>query len=204
MALEHLHATDHVDVDLIEIDPGIDSIRETARTIPDGLIVARPLGRATLAELVFGSPDRRGGRIDSGIPVVLVPSHCSPPCRGLSARPALTVGFHGSIPAVAALRWAVREADRRDALVRAVLVWCEGQYGCVGGSVAIGPPVKVEAGHVARQLATDSLSRLMCRLNASLLLLGGGHPPASWLRRRRDRTYWLWVRASQWSWGIQL
>ena len=157
VALERLHAADHVDVDLMETEPCIDAIRETALMVPDGLIVAGPLGRATLAELVFGSSARRGGRVDSGIPVVVVPSRCWPPCRGLSDRPALTVGFHGSIPAVAALRWAVREADRRDALVRAVLVWCEGEYGCAGGSVAIGHTRQGRSGHAASQLASDCI-----------------------------------------------
>ena len=158
MALARLHAADHVDVDLMETEPCIDAIRETALTVPDGLIVARPLGRATLGELVFGSSARTGGRVDSGIPVVVVPSRYWPPCGGLSGRSALTVGFHGSIPAGAALRWAVREADRRDALVRAVLVWCEGEYGCVGGSVAIGPYHQGRAGHAACQLASDGIA----------------------------------------------
>ena len=158
VALDRLQAAEHVEVDLMETEPCIDAIRQTALTVPDGLIVARPLGRGTLGELVFGSSARRGGRVDSGIPVVVVPSRCWPPSGGLSDRSALTVGFHGSIPAGAALRWAVREADRRDALVRAVLVWYEGEYGCVGGSVAIGPNHQGRAGHAACLLASDSIA----------------------------------------------
>lgn len=158
VALERLHAADHVDVDLMETEPGMEAIRETALMVPDGLIVVGPLGRATLGELVFGSSVRRGGRIDSGIPVVVVPSRCWPPYRGLSGRSVLTVGFHGSVTAGAALRWAAGEADRRDVLVRAVLVWCEGEYGWVGGSVAIGPHRQGRAGHAAGLLASDAVA----------------------------------------------
>ena len=48
-----------------------------------------------------------------------------------------TVGFDGTTPAVGALDWAVAEANRRDGAVQAVIAWCEGDYGGLGGPVAI-------------------------------------------------------------------
>ena len=70
----------------------------------------------------------------------------------------LTVGFHGSAPAVAALAWTIGEAERRDGVVCAVMAWCEGGYAGLGGPVEIVAALPSVVGRSAHRLAADSLS----------------------------------------------
>jgi nucleotide-binding universal stress UspA family protein len=135
-----------------------EAVRARALDDPQGLLMVGPLAANTLVRLVFRS-DPHGVDAGPALPLVVVPGSAwtsVPPCSTPSW---VTVGFHGSDPAAEALAWAVAEANRRGGLVRAVMAWCEGDYGGLGGPV----PVRARhAGLVARsaqKLADESLSR---------------------------------------------
>jgi nucleotide-binding universal stress UspA family protein len=97
---------------------------------PPAMIVVGPVERGVLVDLVFESfsPD---------CPVVVVPRRAWALSLPRGERAIITVGFNGSRPSSAALRWAVGEAKRRDASIRAVLAWAEGPYGGLGGCVPV-------------------------------------------------------------------
>ena len=134
-----------------------EAIRAKALKEPDGLVVVGPLDTNSLVSLVFGSGLHGAG--GAALPLVVVPrsAWATPPARSTPAR--LTVGFHGSDPAVDTLAWAVTEAERRNGVVRAVMAWSEGDYGGLGGPVAIAVTPSTLVGRSAQQLVADSLSR---------------------------------------------
>jgi nucleotide-binding universal stress UspA family protein len=134
-----------------------EAIRARALKEPDGLVVVGPLDTNSLVSLVFGAAPYGAGGPE--LPLVVVPrtAWSTAPPRSTPAR--LTVGFHGSDPAIDALAWAVAEANRRNGVVRAVMAWSEGDYGGLGGPVAITVPPSTLVGRSAHKLAADSLSR---------------------------------------------
>lgn len=117
------------------------------------MIVVGPLDRSTLAELVF-----RPQSSALACPVVVVPrlAWATPLPEG--ERPAITVGFSGSRSSGYALGWAVTEAMRRRAWVRAVLAWSEGSYGWLGGCVPIDIHLHGFPALAAQELAVASLA----------------------------------------------
>jgi nucleotide-binding universal stress UspA family protein len=139
----------------------IEAIRARAVNGNHGLVIVGPLERAALVSLIFGS-DRCG--VDAGpyLPLTVVPPSAWSTVPPVGKASSLTVGFHGSAPAVAALAWAVGEADRRDGVVRAVMAWCEGDSGGLGGPVPIGAAPPYVVGQQARYRVADSLER--CRV----------------------------------------
>jgi nucleotide-binding universal stress UspA family protein len=134
-----------------------EAIRAKALHDPHDLLMVGPLPINRLVNLVFGS-DPDGADADRELTVVVVPRSawstgvpCAPPSR-------VTVGFHGSPPATAALDWAVAEANRRNGVVGAVMAWCEGDYGGLGGPVIIEASDLSRLSRSAHELAADSLS----------------------------------------------
>jgi nucleotide-binding universal stress UspA family protein len=135
-----------------------EAIRAYALRDPNALVMVGPLGVNTLANLVFGSGPHDVDRRPE-LPVVVVPRSAWSTPLPRSTQSRVTVGFHGSDPAVDALAWAVAEADRRNGVVRAVMAWCEGDYGGLGGPVPIVAHPSSLVARSADKLAADSLSR---------------------------------------------
>jgi nucleotide-binding universal stress UspA family protein len=135
-----------------------EAIRANALKDPHGLVMVGPLDRTTIVSLVFGA-----GRYDVDhrpeLPVVLVPRSAWTTDLPRSTPSTVTVGFHGSDPAVDALAWAVGEAERRNGSVSAVMAWYEGDYGGLGGPVPILARPSSLVRRSADKLAADSLSR---------------------------------------------
>jgi len=131
----------------------LEGIRAEEELVPGAMIVVGPLDESLLVDLVFGLADDGFGG-----PVVVVPRSAwlTRPSRTANSR--LTVGFHGSGSSLPALRWAVAEATRRDAEVRAVLAWSEGPYGGIGGPVPIDLHRHERAGAAAKDLAVATLT----------------------------------------------
>jgi nucleotide-binding universal stress UspA family protein len=164
-------------------DPGestIEAVRARAMSDGNDLVMVGPLGSDTLVKLVFGSD--RCVHAGSELPVAVVPRSAwsTAPPRSIPSR--LTVGFHGSDPAVAALAWAVSEANRRDATVHAILAWCEGDYGGLGGSVRIAAGFPSTAGRSACHLAADSLSSCGVTTSRVRAIARRGVPAATLIR----------------------
>jgi nucleotide-binding universal stress UspA family protein len=135
-----------------------EAIRANALRDPQGLLMVGPLDKNTLVKLVFGSGPHDVGHSPE-LPVVVVPRSAWSTALPCSTPSKLTVGFHGSDPAGEALAWAVGEADRRSGVVRAVMAWCEGDYGELGGPVPILARPSTLVSRSADKLAADSLSR---------------------------------------------
>lgn len=135
-------------------------IRAKALNGPDDLVMVGPLATDTLVRLVFGST-RHGADAEPELILGVVPRSAWATSIPRSAPSSLTVGFHGSDQAVDALAWAVAEANRRNGAVRAVMAWCEGDYGGLGGPVGIETGARPPhlTGHLAHELAAESLSR---------------------------------------------
>jgi hypothetical protein len=158
--------------------------------------VVGPLATNTFVRLVFGS-DPYGVDAGPARPLVVVPGSAwsTVPPRSTPSR--VTVGFHGSDPAAEALAWAVAEANRRDGTVRAVMAWCEGDYGGVGG------PVRVRARHSslvarsAQKLADNSLSGCGVPTDRVRAVASRGLPASLLLKEAADRTCWSLVPASR-------
>jgi nucleotide-binding universal stress UspA family protein len=136
----------------------LEAIRDWAMSNLYGLVMVGPLEKNTLVRLIFGS-DRCGVDPGPGLTLAVVPRSAWSTALPSSTPSSLTVGFDGSAPAVAALAWAVREANRRGGVVRAVMAWCEGEYASLGGPVGIVGGRSSGVGGSARHLATDSLMR---------------------------------------------
>jgi hypothetical protein len=133
-----------------------EATRAQALKEPDGLVVVGPLDTRSLVNLVFGSDacDLAGPEL----PVMVVPRRAWSTALPRSTPATVTVGFHGTDPATGALAWAVTEADRRNGVVRAVMAWYEGDYGGLGGPVAIAVPPSSLVGRSAHKQAADALS----------------------------------------------
>jgi nucleotide-binding universal stress UspA family protein len=156
--LDHLGAGSRASVHLADAgESNTEVIRAMALKDPDGLVMVGPLDPSSLVSLIFGSGSQ--GASGREVPVVVVPRSAWPTPRSRATPPRVTVGFHGSNPAVDALAWAVGEANRTDGVVRAVMAWYEGDYGGLGGPVAIPAPPSSLVGPSADRLAADSLSR---------------------------------------------
>ena len=134
----------------------IEAIRAKAVTEHHGLVMVGPLASSALVRLLFGS--ERCADAGSTLTVTVVPRSAWSTVPPGSSPPRLTVGFHGSGPALAALTWAIGEAEQRDGVVHAVMAWCEGQYGGQGGPVRMVTDPPSAVARSARQLAADSLS----------------------------------------------
>ena len=150
-------------------------VRAKALNDPHDLVMVGALATNTLTSLVFGS-DPWGADAGPDLPLVVVPRSAwstAPPCSTPSR---VTVGFHGSAPATAALAWAVAEADRRDGVVRAVMAWCEGDYGGLGGPVAIEGSDSSAVGRTAQNLAAHSLFRCGVRTDRVTSIARRGMP----------------------------
>ncbi len=131
-----------------------EAIRAMALEDPHGLVMVGPLDINTLVALVFGPKPYDAPKL----PVMVVPRSAWSTAPPRSTPATVTVGFHGTDPAVDALTWAVAEANRRNGAVRAVMAWCEGDYGGLGGPVAITVPPSCLVGRSADKLAADSLA----------------------------------------------
>jgi nucleotide-binding universal stress UspA family protein len=138
-------------------DSTIGAIRAKGLQDPHGLVMVGPLEVDSLVRLVFGSKLFEGGGLD--LPLVVVPHSARSTALPRSTRSRLTLGYHGSDQAAGALAWAVAEANRRKGDVRAVMAWCEGDYGGVGGPVSIMPHPSSLVAPSADKLIADSLSR---------------------------------------------
>jgi nucleotide-binding universal stress UspA family protein len=153
----------------------IEALRAEALHGPHGFVMVGPLDTSTVVRLIFGS-DPYG--VDAGLelPVVVVPRSTWPtaiPCTPFSR---VTVGFEGSDPAAAALAWAVTEAERREGVVRAVMAWCEGDYGGLGGPVPIAARRPHLVGRSAHCVAADSLSGCGIRIDRVCSVARRGMP----------------------------
>jgi len=128
--------------------------------------------------------------------VVVVPrsAWCTAPPRSTPAT--VTVGFHGSDQAVDALAWAVAEADRRNGVVRAVMAWYEGDYGGLGGPVAVKARPSPLVGPSADKMAADSLTRCGVPTDRVSAIARRGMP-SSVLTREASGTDLLAVSAGQ-------
>lgn len=157
-SLDYLGAESQASLDVGDPEESTtEAIRAKALKDPDGLVIVGPLDANSLVSLVFGSNpyDVAGPEL----PLVVVPRSAWSTPLPLSTPATLTVGFHGSDPATDALAWAVSEAHRRNGVVRAVMAWYEGDYGGLGGPVAITARPSSLVGRSAVKLAADSLSR---------------------------------------------
>jgi nucleotide-binding universal stress UspA family protein len=172
-----------------------EAIRARAVQGPYGFVMVGPLHTNTLVSLLFGS-DSDGVEARPVSAVVVVPRSAWSTTFPRSTPSLLTVGFHGSNPAVGALAWAVDEANRRDGAVRAVMAWYEGDYGGLGGPVAIGARPSALVGRSADKIAADSLSR--CGVPADRVrAVARRGMPASVLRREASGSDLLAVSAGQ-------
>ncbi len=156
-SLDYLGAGSQASLDVGDPEESTtEGIRAKALKDPHGLVIVGPLDTNSLVSLVFGSNHDVAG---PELPVVVVPRSAWSTPLPLSRPATLTVGFHGSDPATDALAWAVSEAHRRNGVVRAVMAWYEGDYGGLGGPVAITARPSSLVGRSAVKLAADSLSR---------------------------------------------
>jgi nucleotide-binding universal stress UspA family protein len=146
-----------------------------------GFVMVGPLATTTLVTLVFGS-DRCGVHAGPEIPVAVVPRSAWSTVLPVSIPSRLTVGFHGSDPAIAALAWAVGEADRRDGVVEAIMAWCEGDSGGVGAPVGIAAVPPSAVGRRARQLVVDALASSGVATDRVTAIARRGLPAASLIK----------------------
>ena len=162
----------------------IEAIRARAVSERYGLVMVGPLATSTLVTLLFGS-DGCGGHTRSELPLAVVPRSAWSTALPDSTPSRLTVGFHGSAPAVAALAWTIGEAERRDGVVCAVMAWCEGGYGGLGGPVEIVAALPSVVGRSAHRLAADSLSTCGLRTDRVSTIARRGMPAATLLQEAR-------------------
>ena len=176
-------------------DSTVEAVRDRAVSDCHDLVMVGPHTTNTLVRLIFGS--NRSG-VDAGpeLAVAVVPRSAWSTARPASTPSRLTVGFHGSDPAVAALAWAVAEANRRGGVICAVMAWCEGDYGGLGGPVSIAADPSYRVGQLARQLAADSLSSCGVPSDRVIAIVRRGMP-APTLRRETPGSDLLVIGAGQ-------
>lgn len=151
-ALERLGVADQSQVELVEQSgASASSIRAEGVVLPSAVIVTGPTDQRFLTDLVFG-PGPHPSDEPIGPPVIVVPRSAWSTSPSEPDRPVLTVGFHASPPSIAAINWAVEEAEQRGGLVHAVLAWSEGEYASVGGPVPIESHLHGLPGVAAHQL----------------------------------------------------
>jgi nucleotide-binding universal stress UspA family protein len=152
------HGFDRDRLELIyEVDLSAQSIRRRMTKYFDVKLLVGPLSRQVLCDLVFGFVDRPSPR-EQG-PVIVIPTTCYSAPLPAAGKAIITVGFHGSAPASAALSWAVDEANRRDGQVQAVTAWSERNFADVGGSLPICPERHHVVGVGAEDMASAALER---------------------------------------------
>jgi nucleotide-binding universal stress UspA family protein len=176
VTLERLGAGSQVSLSVANREEStIKALRTEALRGRHGLVMVGPLDTSMLVRLVFGS-DPYG--VDAGLelPLVVVPPGASPGTLQYRLPPRVTVGFRGSEPAIAALGWAVAEAERRDGVVRAVMAWCEGDHDGLGGPVPIAARRPALVSRSAQNLAADSLSRCGVRIDRVSSIARRGMP----------------------------
>ena len=117
-ALDGWSEAPRVEVQLVAESGSASEVIRHAVGDPDvGLIVVGTRGRSRLAEVVLGSVSHTVSHLCSK-PVVIVPKDALTSSR----RRAIVVGVDGSAAADLALRWAVREAEAKDAELEVVMV----------------------------------------------------------------------------------
>jgi nucleotide-binding universal stress UspA family protein len=159
-------------------DSTIEALRAKMMSERHGLVMVGPVPTSRLVRLVFGS-DRCGVEAGPEMALSVVPRSAWSTPLPASIPPKLTVGFHGSTSAIAALAWTIGEADRRNAVVRAVMAWSEGDYGGLGGPVGIVAALPSLAGRTAHQFAADSISRCSLRTESVDVIAHRGMPSSS-------------------------
>jgi nucleotide-binding universal stress UspA family protein len=140
------------------------------------LVVVGPAVGPAVAELLFAP------RGPGGPPVALIPSMPTKITRPGPTRRLLTVGFHDSDTAVNALQWAVTEAERTDARVRAVVVWAEDQLGRLSGGVVISSHRCALPGQTAKRVGALALAQSGVPLDRVSSLVLRGSPAAVLVR----------------------
>ena len=91
----------------------------------------------------------------------------------------IVVGVDGSVPSVAALAWAVRQARLTGAAVEAVIAW---EFPAIYGYPA--PLLDVDWGELAERAVTDAIGKAQA-------LLGRLRSGTRWWRGTRPRHWWM-------------
>ncbi|MBO0728966.1 MAG: universal stress protein [Acidimicrobiaceae bacterium] len=151
-------------------------LREELVVAKPRLLVVGPGAVPPLAELLFGAYG------NGGTPVVLVPQAPAKAARPRGPHRVLTVGFHESAPAVQALSWAVAEAERTDAQVRAVVAWSEDQLGRLSGGMVVSSHRSALPGHTAKRQSADVLQASGVPLERVRSVVVRGSPTAVLVR----------------------
>jgi nucleotide-binding universal stress UspA family protein len=156
--LDHLGASSCTVLDVGGAEySSFDAVRTSAMTGPYGLVMVGPIGTNTVLKLIFGSA-QDGSDLQTELPLVVVPRSAWATALPASIPSTLTVGFDDSGLAASALEWAVAEANRRGGVVQAVMAWCEGSYGGLGGPVAVETGRASLVGRLAHHVADDLLA----------------------------------------------
>ncbi len=159
-------------------DTPLGELRRELLTAAPYLIVTGRSAPSVLAELLFGP---RGGE-PPGPPVVIVPPHDLRPGCQSARHPVLTVGFHPSAAAAAALRWAVGEAKQIDGRVRTVAVWYEDQPASLAGAVRVSSHRNALPGRAATTICGAALASTGAPLDLVTSVVVRGGPARALLR----------------------
>jgi nucleotide-binding universal stress UspA family protein len=156
-------------------DSTAEAVRAKAMSGDYGLVMVGPVVANCVVKLIFGATQNDSDR-DLGLPIVVVPTSAWDTVLPQQTPATVTVGFDGTDPATAALAWAVAEATRRDAVVRAVMAWSEGDHGGLGGPVALPGGGIARLDRSARRWATDSLAACGVPTNRVISVARRGMP----------------------------
>ena len=109
----------------------------------------------------------------------------------LAHRQVLVVGVDGSERSLAALHWAVAEAQLHGADIHLVMAWQQPRYDGAGNSMVLGMDPSADAGAILADAAASELARLGTEVNAKERAAVTweaveGHPAAVLIRASED------------------